>query len=197
VFDDTKAIVAGRRGHGSNYPWLDPAPAWSDGLSPGTGCRYAPSTRAHARHKEGTIMSSVSDVRDRFLRAVEQNDVAAVVACYDPDAVLVVPEGRFEGRDYIEAYYGPQFRAFPDGRLTVLATHDGAAGLVTEWSFSGTHTGPLELPGGQTIPPTGKRVRQRGTDVAVMRDGVIAEHRVYYDQLEPIAQLGRDATIRG
>lgn len=142
-------------------------------------------------------MSSMSDLRDRFLRAVEQNDVTAVVDCYGRDAVLVVPEGRFEGRDYIEAYYRPQFRAFPDGRLTVLATHDGATGLVTEWSFSGTHTGPLELPGGQTIPPTGKVVRQRGTDVVLVRDGAIAEHRVYYDQLEPIEQLGLHTTIRG
>jgi steroid delta-isomerase-like uncharacterized protein len=136
-------------------------------------------------------MSSISQVRERFLEAVAANDVAAVVACYAEDAVLTAPEGRFEGRDYVEAYYRPQFEAFPDGILTVVATHDQGETGVGEWLFTGTNTGPLELPGGEVIPPTGKRVTQRGVDVAIIREGLIREHRIYYDQLELIEQLGK------
>jgi ketosteroid isomerase-like protein len=136
-------------------------------------------------------------LRQRFLEAVAGNDVAAVVACYRDDAVLVAPEGRYEGRDYIEAYYRPQFQAFPDGKLTVVGTHETGDTAIGEWSFAGTHKGPIELPGGTTVAPTGRAVRQRGADVAIVRDGLIAEHRVYYDQLELLEQLGILPALEG
>jgi predicted ester cyclase len=142
-------------------------------------------------------MSSADEIRSRFIPAVAANEVAKVVACYRDDAVLIAPEGRFEGRDYIEAFYRGQFQAFPGARLMVTLTHDRGDTGIAEWSFTGTNNGPLELPGGEVIAPTGKRVTQRGVDIAIIEDGLIREHRLYYDQLELIEQLGPQAALRG
>jgi ketosteroid isomerase-like protein len=142
-------------------------------------------------------MTGIRDLRDRFLTAVATNDVAAVLKLYRDDAVLIAPEGRFKGHDYIGAYYRSQFAAFSGLELTVRDTHDSGNVGVAEWVFAGTNTGPLELPGGEAVPPTGKRVTQRGADVAIVEGGLLREHRLYYDQLELLDQLGLPATRQG
>lgn len=55
--------------------------------------------------------------------------------------------------------------------------------------MSGTHTGPLALPGGQTLEPTGIRVS--GPYVARYRivDGQVAYQHVIYDRLALVEQL--------
>jgi steroid delta-isomerase-like uncharacterized protein len=143
------------------------------------------------------MATTTTEIRRRFLDAVAGKDVRAVVECYAPDAVLTAPEGRFEGHDYIEAYYRAQFDAFADAGLTVHATHDHEDRGVAEWTFTGTQTGPVELPGGEVVPASGRRVTQRGADVALVEDDRIREHRLYYDQLELIEQLGITATAQG
>lgn len=45
-------------------------------------------------------------------------------------------------------------------------------------------------PSETTVPATGRRVRQRGIDVAVLADGLIGRQRVYYDNVEAFSQLG-------
>jgi len=47
----------------------------------------------------------------------------------------------------------------------------------------------METPEG-TIPATGKRLTLRGADAITVRDGLIRSHRVYYDQLGFMTQLG-------
>jgi ketosteroid isomerase-like protein len=140
--------------------------------------------------RQEAIVQKIDEIRERFLAAVHASDVRGVLACYTADAVLVAPEGRYEGSDYIEAYYRQQFSAFSDLRLKLHAVHDVGDTGIAEWSFSGVNTGTLELPDGTVLPATGRRTTQRGADVAIIRDGRIGEHRLYYDQLELIAQLG-------
>jgi SnoaL-like polyketide cyclase len=41
------------------------------------------------------------------------------------------------------------------------------------WVFVGKHTGPLVLPDGTELPPTGKRVEVPGTELVRGRDGKI------------------------
>jgi hypothetical protein len=142
-------------------------------------------------------MARIDDVRARFIAAVAASDVAAVLSCYRDDAVLIAPEGRFEGRDYLEAYYRNQFTAFSGLELSVSDTHDDGNAGVAEWVFTGTSTGPLELPGSEAVPPTGRRITQRGADIAILDEaGLIREHRLYYDQLELVEQLGLHAPAR-
>jgi ketosteroid isomerase-like protein len=142
-------------------------------------------------------MVSPNELRNRLLAAVDRKDLAEITDCYHEDAVLIAPEGRFEGRDYVEAYFRIQFDGFPDTRLSVSSTHDSDNIGIAEWTFTGTNTGPLELPGNGTVPATGKRVSQRGADICVLDGNRIREHRLYYDQLELVEQLQLQSLAKG
>ena len=82
--------------------------------------------------------------------------------------------------------------AFPDHRITVLRTAvgDGGAVVVEESVIEGTHTGPLVGADGSELPPTGRHVSAPFAMVHEVRDGRLAASRLYFDQLELLAQLG-------
>lgn len=134
-------------------------------------------------------MSTPQDIRDEFLGAIGRADLEGVLNCYHPEAVLIAPEGRFEGRDGLASYFRLQFELFSDIRLAVTATWDTSDAAIAEWSVSATNTGAVPLPDGGTLPATGRHVTQRGADIALIREGRIREHRLYYDQVELFAQL--------
>jgi predicted ester cyclase len=99
------------------------------------------------------------------------------------------PQG-IKGVKAIRASLEPFLKAFPDIRL-VTETQFGAGDWVTQLShMRGTNTGPLEIPGGQTIPATNKAVRMPVAMVAKLQGGKFAEINVYFDQAGLLAQLG-------
>jgi len=99
------------------------------------------------------------------------------------------PEG-IKGSKAVRASLEPFLKAFPDIQL-VTETQFGAGDWITQLShFRGTNTGPLEMPGGQTIPATNKSVRVPVAMVARLEGGKFAEVNVYFDQAAMMAQLG-------
>jgi steroid delta-isomerase-like uncharacterized protein len=92
----------------------------------------------------------------------------------------------------IEAFvaYGQAFhRGFPDGHIHLdRYVESGNVGIV-EGRFTGTNTGPLGMPAGE-VPPTGKSLELKFADVFRVRSGRIAEHRIYYDTMAMLGQLG-------
>jgi steroid delta-isomerase-like uncharacterized protein len=134
-------------------------------------------------------MANAREVSDRYTDLINAHDAEAIGALYADDGVLTDPTGEFRGPDEVAQYWERFFQAFPDmtGRDEFKAESGDTA--INEWSASGTNSGPLETPEG-TIPATGKRGSLRGCDVITVRDGLIQSHRVYYDQLEFLSQLG-------
>ena len=65
----------------------------------------------------------------------------------------------------------------------------GPLGIVVEGRYTGTNTGPLATPAGE-VPATGRSMVLPFADVFRITDGRIAEHRIYYDGLGLLAQLG-------
>jgi hypothetical protein len=60
-----------------------------------------------------------------------------------------------------------------------------------EIRLTGTHTGPLQSPTGEEIPPTNKRVEVKGAVFARLNErGEIVEERRYYDVGTMLRQLG-------
>jgi ketosteroid isomerase-like protein len=136
-------------------------------------------------------MGHAREVLDRVTTAVANHDLGAVRALYAPDAVAETPDqGTIRGRDAIVGYLGTFAAAFPDGAFEVVHAYEAADTAIDEGYFAGTNTGPLAAPTGDSIPPTGRRVRVRECDAATVKDGVITSHRFFYDQLEFLAQLG-------
>lgn len=135
-------------------------------------------------------MSDTRKVADRVTNAVARGDLDAVASCYAPDAVVVAPEGRFEGSKQIRTFFEAWFGPFSDISIDVTTKASFADKAFDEWSLSCTNTGILELPTGQTVPPTGKRLTLRGADVCTVDGDLIVEHHMYYDQAELLGQLG-------
>lgn len=135
-------------------------------------------------------MGANLDIVDKAVAAYNAGDIVTMCSAYAADATLTTPDGTFAGRDAIVEQWTGEKAAFPDSALSVtLVVQDGDK-LVSEWRWSGTNTGDLTLPDGSTLPATGKTVAITGMDVAELRDGEIASHRLYFDNMAAFAQLG-------
>jgi ketosteroid isomerase-like protein len=129
-------------------------------------------------------------VFDRMTEAVVNHDLEALAAVYAPDAVASSPEGEIRGRDQIIAYLKEYLDAFPDLTWEPLHSHESGNTAVDEGFIVGTHTEPLTMPNGETVPSTGKKVRFRECDAVTVEGGLITSHRFYYDQMDVLGQLG-------
>jgi ketosteroid isomerase-like protein len=87
-------------------------------------------------------------------------------------------------------YFADLSTAFPIAAFEVLLQHETADTAIDEGYFTGMNGGPIETGEGQSIPATGRQIRVRECDVATVRDGVITNHRFYFDQMEFLSQLG-------
>lgn len=136
-------------------------------------------------------MGQARELMDRVTAAVMAGDMESLGGCYAEDATAHTPDlGIINGRSEIVAYLMSFKEAFPDAHFEMLSQIEAGDTAVDEGYFLGTHTGPLTLPNGEAVPPTGKQLRIRECDVAVVSDGRVVEHRFYYDQMDMAAQLG-------
>jgi ketosteroid isomerase-like protein len=131
------------------------------------------------------------EVMDRATAAMIDGDLDAMAKCYAADATAVTPDaGVLHGREQIITQFRRFLDAFPDAAFEPAATHEAGNVAIDEGFFVGTHTGPLELPTGEQVPPTGRQVRMRSCDIATVDGGMIIDHHFYYDQSELLEQLG-------
>jgi ketosteroid isomerase-like protein len=136
-------------------------------------------------------MPEAREVLDRLTAAMVANDSPAVAACYSEDAVAVTPdEGELRGRNRIAEYMRQFGDSFSDLQYKYLQKHDAGDVAIDEGYLIGTHTGPLPTPSGEAIPATGKQINVRSCDVATVEAGLITQHRIYFDQMEFLGQLG-------
>ena len=136
-------------------------------------------------------MGEARELMDRVTEAAFSGNVDELRTLYAEDATGFSPdEGELKGGDAIVSFLGKFAEAFPDARWEPLYTHEAGDTAIDEGYVVGTNTGPLPTPTGDTLPPTGKRIRMRGCDVATVRDGRITSHRFYFDQMDFLGQLG-------
>jgi len=123
-----------------------------------------------------------------------KHDLDAYAKLYAEDAVAYDPmyPEPLRGRAAIRKDAATFLRGFPDIRFEILTTieKDDRNG-ADEIRFIGTHTGPLETPTGQDLPPTNKRVELKGGVFGRLNErGEIVEERRYYDVATVLRQLG-------
>lgn len=136
-------------------------------------------------------MGEARQVMDAVTEAVVQKDLQAAANLYAPDAVMVTPDqGEVRGREQIIEYLKQFNDAFPDNSYEPAYAHESGDTAIDEGFYVGTHSEPLALPNGETIPATGKRIRVRACDIATVQNGVITSHRFYFDQMDFLGQLG-------
>ena len=113
-------------------------------------------------------------------------------ALYAEDVEYEAPGGaRISGlADLKEKYFDALLTAAPDrGSSDVMLVADGDH-VVEQARYTGTHTGTWRSPDGVEIPATGKKLDFPFVGVFRVEDGKISSIRIYYDQIQVLAQLG-------
>ena len=95
-------------------------------------------------------------------------------------------KGRAAHREAVQGV----LKAFPDMSAEDVRAFGQGDQLSVEFTMTGTHTGPLAVPDGQTIPATNKSFRLNILEVLKWEGGQIVEEHAYYDVLGFMAQLG-------
>jgi predicted ester cyclase len=135
---------------------------------------------------------SAIDAIQRTIDALNSRDADAFAGEFSDAAVLIDPAspGPIVGREAVRRDVEGFFEAFPDLRVTLGRVLVSGQEAAFEIAIRGTHTGPLEGPGGD-IPPTGKRIEMGvGIFSRFGADGHFVESRRFYDQLALLTQLG-------
>lgn len=137
-------------------------------------------------------MGQAREVMDRLTDALTAHpDMKAIGELYAEDAVAFTPdEGEIRGRDRIVEYWRQMTEAVPEARFETLHAYETGDTAIDEGIFSGRNTGPLQLPNGETLPPTQKEIRIRGVDIATVANGKIVDYRLYFDEMDFLGQLG-------
>jgi predicted ester cyclase len=138
----------------------------------------------------GAPMSDPRALFERLLAAINAHDLQAASGFISPDCEIVTPFATLRGPEPFKTYVKGLIDAFPDFMQTVHNTVCEGSTLVTEWTLTGTHLGPMRMPNGSLLPPTGKKMNAHGCDVYKWEGGQVMADRIYRDRLETLIQLG-------
>lgn len=92
------------------------------------------------------------------------------------------------GRDEWLARLRLQNDPMSDIETTLTLVTEAGSTVVAEWTWSGSHTGPIETPA-FSVPATGKRLSLRGISVFEFTGDRISAFRQYFDRAEFAEQL--------
>ena len=137
-------------------------------------------------------MGEAREILDRLTDAVTKSgDLKALGECYAEDAMLHTPDhGELKGRAEILQWWRQMTESVPQSRYEAVYQHEDGNTAIDEGYWGGRNTGPITMPTGEKLPATDKTVRIRGCDAATVENGHIVDHRIYFDQVEFMNQLG-------
>ena len=140
----------------------------------------------------------MDDLAERRLKTVRDhmalecvNDWDAVIATFQHPRYEMYGAGQvFDGETEVRGYFAASRTPFPDqGNEIIAIAHAGDTVLVEFW-LTGTHLGPLKLPG-RVVEATGRAFRVRmaaSFEFAPGEDKIVCE-RPYYDQFAVLRAL--------
>jgi steroid delta-isomerase-like uncharacterized protein len=134
-------------------------------------------------------MSKLTDVRDMHYKGVNAKDTDLVASTVADDVVTLTPQGEMQGIEAFRQFGEAFFKASPDAKISIERTFEDGDTLVTEGTYTGTHSGDLVSPE-QTLPASGNKFTFRYVDIMTFKGGKIADHRIYWDNLSFMMQLG-------
>jgi predicted ester cyclase len=146
--------------------------------------------RCPAHRGSVVAMSGNVDLLKRAMELYDRGDLGAFVDQYTEDAVLLTPDGCAQGRDAIHKQWSQEQISFPDRTHTIDTIVEHGNSVATEFTWVATNTGPWILPDGTQLPPTGKQLTIKGMVLTTMREGKMAEQRMYWDNLDALQQAG-------
>jgi len=137
-------------------------------------------------------MASPARTAEKWIDAFNKKQLDKLMALYAKNCKNAQPHlpAPLKGVAATEKDLGGFLRAFPNGKMKATVVIVKGDTVAMEWTFTGTHTGPLEGPNG-TLPPTGKKVTVKGAEFTRHdANGLIVDERGYFDLANFMAQLG-------
>jgi ketosteroid isomerase-like protein len=136
-------------------------------------------------------MGQARELMDRVTEAVMAGDLDALREIYAPDVVASTPDaGALNGLEAVLEWHRTFIDALSDLDYRSERALETQECAIDQGDVIGTNTGQLQLPDGQSLPPTGKQITVRSVDIATVADGKIVRHDFYFDQLDMLTQLG-------
>lgn len=124
-----------------------------------------------------------------YVAALNAHDADRVAALYTDDAVVeqVVRDGNvFRGPAEITGWIAANLQGIPDLTVTTQSVITEGDRIAWAWLYEGSYTGQYpDLPAGQ-----GQPIELRGVSLLTLRDGMIAEEAVYFDNASFLSQVG-------
>jgi len=122
---------------------------------------------------------------DKYSEAWQTGNVDGLEAIFDPNFVRHADKGSSaNGLENLKKVIAAFKAAYPDLKLVFSEEFYAENQYAGHWSFTGTNTGPGE------IPPTGKSVSQWGVNIIHFKDGKIVEEWDGFDNVPLLEQLG-------
>jgi predicted ester cyclase len=134
-------------------------------------------------------MSDLLALVDTHYQGLENGDLDLAAGPFTDDVAAEFPSGPLDGIEALRGMIGVFITAFPGMRIERRNTWTDGATAIAEIVFTGTQTGPLATPEGE-VPPSGRTVTFPLIDTFTLRGEKIAEHRVYWDNVSFLTQLG-------
>lgn len=135
-------------------------------------------------------MGAARQLVEEAVRHYNAGSVRELLSTYTEDAVEILPNGTFTGRQAIGERLQDHFRAFPGTQMRPVRWVEDGDTVVLEYEWLATHAGPLRLPDGSELAPTGVQVTVPVVSLFRVVDGKGVEHRLYLDQLPLMMQIG-------
>jgi steroid delta-isomerase-like uncharacterized protein len=143
-----------------------------------------------------TSSPSAFEVVSQLVAAMAAQDTETMKALHAEDYVVDWVHGdAFENppasAEESAGFFPAWFVGFGEVDYEVKRTIAADEVVVTEWVFTGTHTGPLGPPVfEEQLDPTGRTIRFRGATVYEVSGGLIQRETIYMDLATLIVELG-------
>ncbi|MCB8928574.1 MAG: ester cyclase [Ardenticatenaceae bacterium] len=139
---------------------------------------------------------SAFETVSQFVAALAAKDTETMAALHAQDYVVDWVYGdAFENppssAEESAAFFPAWFIGFAEIDYDVKRTIAAEDVVVTEWVFTGTHTGPLGPPVFEDrLAPTGRTIQFRGVTIYDVREGLIQRETIYMDLATLMVELG-------
>jgi len=133
-------------------------------------------------------MSHKSIAMKYFDNATKNPEVA--LACFAGGAEFLSPMGALPVPEGVRGFLDGYKKSFPDSGFEITRIVEQGDQIAVEGFWVGTHTGPMQMPDGTTVPPTNRKVRAPFATFLTIVEGKIKSHRGYWDLAGFMMQLG-------
>lgn len=130
-----------------------------------------------------------AEVVDAMHAAFRRGDLEAIAAFWADDVDYKAPGVALRGLAARRAAERVWLDAFSDNAVDTYARFENGDEIVDFAVMAGRHTGPLALPGGQTLPATGATISGPYVARYTITAGKVTAQEVIYDRLALMTSL--------